>query len=447
MCARAGCGRILGAWHEAGGAMSVKGALALGIDVGTSGVRVAALTAGGTVEARAGVAMEAPRFVGGVVRQSPAAWRAAIAAAVGRLGSELDLARVRCLAIDATAGTMLAADAAGQPVGDALMYNDSSGARFAAAIEAVAPAESAAIGPMSGLARALFLQFARHPARFLHQSDWLNGLLTGRFDLSDESHALKTGYDPIGRAWPAWVAETGLDVERLPRVVRCGEVLGLAEGDFAREIGLARDAKVVAGCADGCAAFLASGADRPGDAVSSLGSTLTVKILSHVPVFRPEMGIYSHRIGDMWLAGGASNAGGKAIADAMGEALLSRLDGEIDTSRDSGLAFYPMIGIGERFPESDPQRRAVMGQRPADDAIYLQGLYESLARIERRAYAALSEAGAPSPARIFALGGGTRSRAYRAIRKRILGVDLAEPLETGAAAGVARLALRHLADA
>ena len=71
---------------------------------------------------------------------------------------------------------------------------------------------------------------------------------------------------------------------------------------------------VVAGTTDGCAAFLASGASEAGDGVTSLGTTLTLKLLSATPVFAPQFGVYSHRIGDQWLAGGASNSGGGVLA-------------------------------------------------------------------------------------------------------------------------------------
>ena len=41
--------------------------------------------------------------------------------------------------------------------------------------------------------------------------------------------------------------------------------------------------------------------------VSSLGSTLAVKLLSATPCDDAARGIYSHRLGALWLVGGASN--------------------------------------------------------------------------------------------------------------------------------------------
>src|SRR4029077_17560168 len=82
---------------------------------------------------------------------------------------------------------------------------------------------------------------------------------------------------------------------------------------IAREIGLSPRTKIRVGTTDGIAAFLATGASTIGDAVTSLGTTLVVKVLAEKPVFDVASGVYSHRLGDRWLAGGASNSGGAAL--------------------------------------------------------------------------------------------------------------------------------------
>ena len=55
--------------------------------------------------------------------------------------------------------------------------------------------------------------------------------------------------------------------------------------------------------ADSVAAFVAAGVQRPGEAVTSLGSTLAVKLLSGARVDDAATGVYSHRLGDTWLVG------------------------------------------------------------------------------------------------------------------------------------------------
>ena len=58
--------------------------------------------------------------------------------------------------------------------------------------------------------------------------------------------------------------------------------------------------------ADSVAAFVAAGVSQPGEAVTSLGSTLAVKLLSEARVDDAATGVYSHRLGSTWLVGAAS---------------------------------------------------------------------------------------------------------------------------------------------
>ena len=57
------------------------------------------------------------------------------------------------------------------------------------------------------------------------------------------------------------------------------------------------------GHADSVAAVIAARVDTAGQAVTSLGSTLAVKLLSHQRVDDAAYGVYSHRLGDLWLVG------------------------------------------------------------------------------------------------------------------------------------------------
>lgn len=61
--------------------------------------------------------------------------------------------------------------------------------------------------------------------------------------------------------------------------------------------GTPRTPSVHAGTTDAIAAFLASGVATAGQAVSSLGSTLAIKLLSDAPVDDSRYGVYSHRLG------------------------------------------------------------------------------------------------------------------------------------------------------
>ena len=196
------------------------------------------------------------------------------------------------------------------------MYNDPcTDAGILQAIAAHAPVHpSAAHGATSGAARAMLLA-SRAPQRVLHQADWISWHLSGQM-VTDANNALKTGYDPVAARWPDWLATAGVDMALLPPVLEPGDSIGPVTVQAAADFGLPKDCLVVAGTTDGCASLLATGASLPGDGVSALGTTLTVKLLSDRPIFAPEYGIYSHRILGQWLAGGASNSGGGSPSGA-----------------------------------------------------------------------------------------------------------------------------------
>ena len=421
--------------------------LVLGIDIGTSGARVVAVDGAQTLVASAAVAMEPPDRRAGRITQDAGIWAAAADAALEQVLGNIDRATVRAIAVDGTSGTVLPIDAQGTPVGPASLYNDTAPFDIVAGIAAIAPDGSAARGATSALGRALALKDSPGLFRVLHQADWIAGRLTGRFDVSDENNALKTGYDPVARRWPGWIEDTGLRPALLPRVVPAGAPIGPVSVATARRFGLDPATLVVAGTTDGCAAFLATGASEPGEAVSSLGSTLVLKLLSDQPLFAPAFGIYSHRIGDVWLAGGASNSGGAALLRFFSTDAMRALEPQLDPERALDLDYYPLPAPGERFPINDASLPSRTEPRPAGDAAFLQALLEGIAGIEALGYRRLAELGGPALVSVRSVGGGARNAAWSRIRSRRLGVPLLPPRHAEAACGAAVLARRGLAAA
>ncbi len=411
-------------------------AAALGIDLGTSGVRAALATAAGEPAGSAAAPLAAE------ARRDPARLWAAVEAALD--GVRDRLATVRAVAVDGTSGTILPVDAGGEPTGTLLLYNDPAEPRDVVAVARVMPADSAAGGATSPLARALRLH-REGASRLLHEADWVAGRLLGRFDASDANNALKTGYDPRAGAWPDWIEAAGLPLAMLPgRVAEPGEALGTVAPGMAARVGLPPDAVVAAGTTDGCASFLATGAAEIGDGVTALGSTLAIKLLCDAPVFAPEYGIYSHRLLGCWLAGGASNTGSAALARFFTPGRLAALSERINPERPSGLDYYPLPNHGERFPVNDHDLPSRTEPRPADDVLFLHGLLEGIAQVEALGYRRLRELGGPPLRRVLSVGGGAANPVWTQLRTKALGVPVAAVPGREAAFGTALLALRAL---
>jgi sugar (pentulose or hexulose) kinase len=419
----------------------------IGLDFGTSGCRGVALDDTGAIRALARVAMPEPERRDAAVEQAPTVWWTALEEVVAALTAQLNGAPVEGIAIDGTSGTLLLADADGEPLTPALLYNDARASAEGARIDAVAPATSPARGATSALARLLWLHHHtavdRPVAHALHQADWLAGRLCGQFGHSDSNNALKLGWNPTTGEWPGWLRglldREGIPIAWLPRVHTPGARLGTVPASTAERLGLPAGVAVVAGTTDSTAAVLAAGAREPGDAVTILGSTLVLKVVGERPVADADAGIYSQPFGDFWLIGGASNSGGAVLREHFSDARMVELEPRLDPAKPTGLDYYPLPAPGERFPFRDPALAPRLEPRPADDGRFFQGLLEGMAAIEAAGYRRLAEQGAPPPRRVLTLGGGARNAGWAAIRQRMLGIEVTAVADAEPAAGTATL--------
>ena len=408
----------------------------LGIDFGTSGARSCVIDTDGAVVA------EDQRDFGTLEEYERAGiWREALWDLVASLPPAIRT-QLSDIALDGTSGTVIACDEALDPRAPPLLYNDDRAVEEAALIARTATPGHPAAAVTSGLAKVLWLKkrLGLTGARlYLNQADWLAGLLSGRVGMTDYHNALKMGLDLDELKWPAWV-EYLADVDYLPVPVAPGARLATVSRPRARYLGVNPGCMVHAGTTDSIAAFLAAGVSQSGDAVTSLGSTLVLKLLSDTRVESTEHGVYSHWFGNRWLAGGASNAGGAVLRQFFDDRTLASLSESIDPNVASPLDYVPLPRTGERFPVNDPALAPRLSPRPADDAEFLHGLLESLARIEARGYGLLAELGASPVQRIETAGGGARNPAWTRIRQRLLGVPVARANHTEAAYGAALLA-------
>jgi sugar (pentulose or hexulose) kinase len=353
--------------------------------------------------------------------------------------------RVDALAVDGTSGTLLLTAPSGEPLTSALMYNDRRATDTAARVAVSAPPESPARGAGSSLSKLLYLAdraTGPRPCHALHQADWIAARLTGQVGFSDWNNALKLGYDPEGLTWPHWVKDLVPDWVRLPQVLAPGETIAAVEPRWAARLGLASQTRVVAGTTDSTGAAIAAGASVPGDAVTCLGTTLVVKVVCDRPLSSAVHGVYSHRFGSHWLAGGASNSGGGVLRAYFDPDRLEALSRRIDPDRPSGLDYYPLPCRGERFPRNDPGLSPRISPIPSDPVRLLHGLLEGIARIEAESYALLESLGGPRPTRVLSTGGGAANDTWRRMRERLLGVPVQRARYEEAAYGAALCAAR-----
>ena len=407
----------------------------LGLDFGTSGARACVLDENGLIK------HEDRYSYRHADAQTPEDWREALHTLLRQLPSELS-AKLQRIAVDATSGSVLLCDADLQPLSSALLYHDTRAKNQALALEKLAPVEHIVCSASSGLAKFLWLTQQTdlgNASYFMHQSDWITSLLTGSGGISDYHNALKSGYDVERMCWPEWVLNLPHS-PLLPHVLAPGEPIAEISPAIAAHFKMNPACSIHAGTTDSIAAFIAAGVKLPGAAVTSLGSTLVLKILSETRVEAAKYGVYSHRYGNFWLASGASNTGGSILRQFFSDAQLVELSALIDSTADSPLDYYPLPRKGERFPINDPELVPRLSPRPSDDAAFLHGLLQGLSRIETIGYAKLVELGASPLQSVTTVGGGASNPVWQILRSRSLKVPIIEAQHTEAAFGAAQLA-------
>ena len=388
----------------------------LGVDLATASARCVALdTETGRVLAAADAPLPQPvRSLRGSSTQRPV-----YAESAGRLMTRVcfelgdQASAVTAVCISGTSGTVVPCDARGVPIGDALLYDDTSGAQRLAH---TGVRGRAMLGRVAVLAATGRQGYASHAST----ADVVAAALVGSRVAGDTSHWLKAGIDASAATWPSEaVAALGIAAASLPALVHPGTLLGVVDPVVASACGLPDGVVVVAGMTDGCTAQIATGAVRPGDTVGVLGTTLVLKAVSVQPVDTADGAVYSHLSPDgLWWAGGASNVGAGVLAAEFPRADLDDFDRRA-AERPSTVVRYPLTRAGERFPVSDPGMVSVRSGDPEDELDAYRAVLDGVAFTERLGLERLISLGV-APRRHVLAGGASKSSVWNRIRATVL---------------------------
>ena len=408
----------------------------LGIDFGTSGARAVTIDREGNI-----VANTRSSFGNIASSRLVQTWQDTLFTLIAQIPLEVRT-QIEAIAINGTSSTVLLCDPKGNAITEPLLYNDSRGREVLERVRAIAPDNHVVVSATSSLAKLWWWQqqpYFQEASYLMHQADWLAYLLHGKLGISDYHNALKLGYDVDCLSYPHWLQDPPCS-DLYPQVLPPGTPVGTVTLANCDRLNLAPNCVVKTGTTDSIAAFLASGASQPGEAVTSLGSTLVLKLLTRTKVTDAKSGVYSHRLGNLWLAGGASNTGGAVLQYFFTPEQIQQLSQEIDPTIVSSLKYYPLLKPGDRFPINNPELLPQLEPRPDDDRDFLHGLLESMSRIEGLGYQKLQEMGSDRLTCVYTAGGGAKNDTWSKIRQRYLKVPVLQADYTEAAYGTALLA-------
>jgi len=436
--------------------------LYLGIDLGTSGVKL--LLAGEDqrpiAQASASLVVRRPRPLWS--EQDPESWWRATCAALQELRRDhaRELAAVRGIGLSGQMHGATLLDERDRVLRPAILWNDGRSAEACAELERRVPASSEITGNavMPGFTAPKLIWLAQHEpetyrrvAKVLLPKDYLRLRLSGDHasEMSDAAGTL--WLDVAGRRWSEPMLEaTGLTLEAMPRLYEGSEPTGQLRADLAGEWGMRSDLVIAGGAGDNAAGAVGVGVVEPGQALLSLGTSGVYFVASDAFAPNPGGGVHAfcHCLPQRWhqmsvILSAASCVGWVArVSGAPDEAsLLAEVEESGDGAPGAPL-FLPYLS-GERTPHNDPHAQGVFFglTHDTDRADLGRAVLEGVAFAFADGQDALLEAGTVIES-VAVIGGGARSRYWG----RILASALQRPLaygagaEVGPAFGAARLA-------
>jgi sugar (pentulose or hexulose) kinase len=354
-------------------------------------------------------------------------------------------ARTAGIEVTSTSGSLVLADAHGEPVRPAILYDDGRATAVANEFNRRLPAGQAQINASFSLAKALWVRQEEPPlweraSYLLHPADWLTGKLTGQWGVGDYSNALKLGYDQEKTEWNAAVGLADIPASMLPRIVAPGDQVGVVSARASEETGLTAGTPVLAGATDGLASLIGSGASQAGHANTTLGTTLVWKVLTPT---KPRLGpgMYCHYLpSNLWAPGAASNTGpGSLQFDEQG-ASPAEMDRSAAAHLPTSVQCYLLGERGERFPFLNPWAKSFFEGSPASPSDGYAAQLQSLACVERWGYERLEACGVTVGREVFSAGSAAASPVLSQLRANVLGRTVVRGANPTASFGAAILA-------
>jgi len=435
----------------------------LGIDLGTSEVKVLLLDAQHQIVAGTGEALSLSRPQPLWSEQHPAQWWQATDTALQRLAREqpVAMAQVQGIGLSGQMHGAVLLDAAGNVLRPAILWNDGRSGAECAELEAACPALHRLTGnlAMPGFTAPKLLWVRRHEpevfartACVLLPKDWLRYMLSGE-RVSEMSDAAGTLWLDVGaRRWsPEVLAACGLSEAHMPRLVEGSEASGLLLPELAQRWGLPAGVVVAGGGGDNAASAVGIGAVQPGQGFVSLGTSGVIFLSSDR--FRPNpasaLHAFCHALPGTWHQMSVMLSAASAlrwVRELMGLAseaeLMARIEALTPAQRAAAPLFLPYLS-GERTPHNNPNAQGVLfGLTGAHDAASVgYAVVEGVSFGLQDGFASLGA----EPGSVQALslvGGGARSAWWAQLLASTLGVPLQthEGGEAGGALGAARLA-------
>jgi xylulokinase len=452
----------------------------LAFDLGTSGLKVAIISARAAVIDSEVIPLELTFLPGGGAEQRPSDWWAAMVKAVSTLWARgtARAEHVVAVALSSQWGGTVPVDRSGNPLRPALIWMDSRGRDEARRLVGGFPSlngynalkaarwitKTGGVPSLSGKDPVGHIAWLKkhEPATydathcFLEPKDWVNQKLTGRAAASVDSIALHWATDNRNinaiRYDDGMLELAELDRAKLPELIPSASVVGELTKASAEALGLSTSVQVVSGGSDMHLAAIGAGTVADYDAHLSLGTSSW--LIAHVPFKKTDL---THNMTSLPAAipgrylfcnEQESAAGGLKL---VAEKLMQRSDypallaaAAQAPSGSDGLTWLPWVH-GERTPVDDPMVRGgfVGLSLEHHQGHLIRAVLEGVALNTRWLQRHLEKNLGRNLSAVTAVGGGARSALWCQVHADVLGCSVrqAEAPQLANARGAGALAL------
>ncbi len=368
----------------------------LAIDLGTSGPKVALVSADGSLRARASSSVDLLLVDGGGAEQDPHAWWDAIVEATRATLANVPDARIAAVSVTTQWSGTVAVDSHGDAIGNAIIWMDARGAQYLRELTSPGRLKVQGYNPRrirrwialtggapSGagkdpIAHILYLRHEQPDVyaaahAFLEPKDYINLRLTGIPKATYDSialHWLTDNRDPDAVQYDdTLLADAGLRRSQLPTLCRATDVIGGITTSAADQLGIPQGTPVIGGTPDVHSAAIGAGTVRDHAAHLYIGTSSWLSC--HVPYKKTDL---IHSVASLpapipgrWIVANEQETAGKAVSWFAGvlhpqrtldDGLYAELT-EVAASvppGSNGVVFTPWL-YGERTPVEDASLR------------------------------------------------------------------------------------------
>ncbi|MBV8037151.1 xylulokinase [Roseateles sp.] len=435
----------------------------LGIDLGTSELKLLLLDERHHIIATTGVALTVQRPRPLWSEQDPAAWWAALDEGMASLRQAhgAALAQVRGIGLSGQMHGAVTLDAAGRVLRPAILWNDGRSSAQCAEMMAACPELPAITGnlAMPGFTAPKLAWMRQHEpelfarvAKVLLPKDWLRLQLSGEF-VSEMSDAAGTLWlDVARRRWsPEALALTGLSESHMPRLVEGSDASAGLKPDLATRWGLPVGIPIAGGGSDNAASAVGMGVVQPGQGFLSLGTSGVIFLCNERFSPNPARAVHAfcHALPNAWhqmsvmLSAASALRWVTQLLGEPGEAqLIARVEALTPAQRERAPLFLPYLS-GERTPHNNANAQGVFFGLTHEHGAAALGY----AVLEGVGFGLLDgwralRAGGGAAESLWLVGGGARSTWWAGLLASLLDTRLVNGVgaEAGGALGAARLA-------